>query len=147
VAEFLGHEVIRDNHIGDWGTQFGMVIYGWKNLLDRAALERDSIAELVRIYKAANELSKSDEAVRDACRHELVRLQAGDEENLRIWNECVALSMKAISPSYSHMPTMISSSPPAAIPLVVMGLESDMILAISSCCSLAMWASAASRKI
>src|SRR5882724_1326805 len=34
VAQFLGHEVIRDNHIGDWGTQFGMVIYGWKNLLD-----------------------------------------------------------------------------------------------------------------
>ena len=37
IASFLGHEVIRDNHIGDWGTQFGMVIYGWKNLLDREA--------------------------------------------------------------------------------------------------------------
>ncbi len=58
IAQFLGHEVIRDNHIGDWGTQFGMVIYGWKNLLDRAALERDPIAELVRIYKTANELSE-----------------------------------------------------------------------------------------
>src|SRR6476660_1417842 len=54
VAEFLGHDVIRDNHIGDWGTQFGMVIYGWKTLLDRDALARDPIAELVRIYKAAN---------------------------------------------------------------------------------------------
>ena len=54
IASFLGHEVIRDNHIGDWGTQFGMVIYGWKNLLDRAALERDPIAELVRIYKETN---------------------------------------------------------------------------------------------
>src|SRR5919198_6575893 len=51
VATFLGHEVIRDNHIGDWGTQFGMVIWGWKNLRDRAALERDPIQELVRIYK------------------------------------------------------------------------------------------------
>jgi arginyl-tRNA synthetase len=51
--------VIRDNHIGDWGTQFGMVIYGWKNLLDRAALVRDPIAELVRIYKTANELTKN----------------------------------------------------------------------------------------
>ena len=59
IAEFLGHEVIRDNHIGDWGTQFGMVIYGWKNLLDRAALARDPIAELVRIYKTANELSEN----------------------------------------------------------------------------------------
>ena len=40
VAKFLGNEVIRDNHMGDWGTQFGMVIWGWKNLLDREALQR-----------------------------------------------------------------------------------------------------------
>ena len=59
IATFLGHDVIRDNHIGDWGTQFGMVIYGWKHLLDREALARDPIAELVRIYKSANELGKS----------------------------------------------------------------------------------------
>src|SRR5207302_1503672 len=38
IATFIGHDVIRDNHIGDWGTQFGMVIWGWKNLLDREAL-------------------------------------------------------------------------------------------------------------
>ncbi len=100
IATFLGHEVIRDNHIGDWGTQFGMVIYGWKNLLDRDALARDPIAELVRIYKTANELSKNDEVVRDACRNELVKLQAGDEENLRIWNECVALSKKEFEAAY-----------------------------------------------
>ncbi len=100
IASFLGHEVIRDNHIGDWGTQFGMVIYGWKNLLDRAALARDPIAELVRVYKAANELGAADPAVREACREELVRLQAGDAENLRIWNECVALSLKEFEAAY-----------------------------------------------
>ncbi len=100
IAKFLGHEVIRDNHLGDWGTQFGMVIYGWKNLLDRAAMERDPIAELVRIYKTANDLSKSDEAVREACRNELVMLQAGDEENLRIWSECVALSQQEFEAVY-----------------------------------------------
>ncbi len=55
---------------------------------------------MVRVYKAANELSKSDEVVRDACRNELVRLQAGDEENLRIWKECVALSMKEFEAAY-----------------------------------------------
>ena len=60
IAAFLGHDVIRDNHIGDWGTQFGMVIYGWKNLLDRAALARDPIAELVRIYKETNERATTD---------------------------------------------------------------------------------------
>jgi len=100
IASFLGHEVIRDNHIGDWGTQFGMVIYAWKNLLDREALARDPIAELVRAYKQTNELSQRDPAVRDACRSELVKLQAGEEENLRIWNECVGLSMREFEGTY-----------------------------------------------
>jgi arginyl-tRNA synthetase len=100
IASFLGHEVIRDNHIGDWGTQFGMVIYAWKNLLDREALARDPIAELVRTYKETNELCQKDPAVRDACRSELVKLQAGEEENLRIWNECVALSMREFEGTY-----------------------------------------------
>ena len=94
VAEFLGHEVIRDNHIGDWGTQFGMVIYGWKNLLDRQALQRNPLAEIVRIYKETNERASSDPHVRDACRQELVKLQAGDKINVDIWNECVAFSMQ-----------------------------------------------------
>ena len=94
IATFLGHDVIRDNHIGDWGTQFGMVIWGWKNLLDREALQRGPLAEIVRIYKETNERSTSDPAVRDACRQELVKLQSGDKENIDIWNECVALSMQ-----------------------------------------------------
>ena len=94
VAQFLGHEVIRDNHIGDWGTQFGMVIYGWKNLLDRQALQRNPLAEIVRIYKETNERATEDPEVRQTCRQELIKLQAGDKENLDIWNECVAFSMQ-----------------------------------------------------
>jgi arginyl-tRNA synthetase len=94
IASFLGHEVIRDNHIGDWGTQFGMVIYGWKNLLDRQSLQRDPLAEIVRIYKETNERATGDPQVREACRQELVKLQAGDKENIDIWNECVAFSMQ-----------------------------------------------------
>ena len=94
IAQFLGHEVIRDNHIGDWGTQFGMVIYGWKNLLDRQALQRNPLAEIVRIYKETNERAAKDPEVREACRQELIKLQAGDKENLDIWNECVAFSMQ-----------------------------------------------------
>src|SRR5438034_14887 len=94
IATFLGHDVIRDNHIGDWGTQFGMVIWGWKNLLDRQALQRNPLAEIVRIYKETNARSTSDPSVRDACRQELVKLQSGDKENIDIWNECVALSLQ-----------------------------------------------------
>jgi arginyl-tRNA synthetase len=94
IAQFLGHDVIRDNHIGDWGTQFGMVIWGWKNLLDRQALQRNPLGEIVRIYKETNELAGRDPQVREACRQELVKLQGGDKGATNIWNECVALSMQ-----------------------------------------------------
>ena len=94
IAQFLGHEVIRDNHIGDWGMQFGMVIYGWKNLLDQRALQRNPLAEIVRVYKETNERATRDPQVREACRQELVKLQAGDKKNIDIWNECVAFSMQ-----------------------------------------------------
>jgi len=103
IASFLGHEVIRDNHIGDWGTQFGMVIYGWKNFLDRAALERDPIAELVRIYKEANERANADTAVREAVRQELVKLQAGEKENFSIWQKCVSLSLREFEKMYETL--------------------------------------------
>ncbi len=103
IAQFLGHDVIRDNHIGDWGTQFGMVIHGWKHLLDRSALERDPIAELVRIYKETNERGNADPAVREECREELVKLQAGDPENLAIWQECVRLSMGEFERAYQAL--------------------------------------------
>ncbi|MGC2627574.1 MAG: arginine--tRNA ligase, partial [Candidatus Udaeobacter sp.] len=103
VAKFLGNEVIRDNHVGDWGTQFGMVIWGWKNLLDRKALERDPLAEIVRIYKETNERASNDPEVREACRQELVKLQAADKENTDIWNECVAFSMQDFEHVYRRL--------------------------------------------
>ncbi len=101
VARFLGHEVITDNHIGDWGTQFGKVIYGWKNFLDREALERDPIAELVRLYREVNRIEETDESVKRSAREELVRLQAGDPENLAIWKETVDLSWREFEKLYA----------------------------------------------
>lgn len=58
VARFLGYHVLTDNHLGDWGTQFGKVIYGWKNFLNRAALATDPLAELVRVYQLASQLAE-----------------------------------------------------------------------------------------
>jgi arginyl-tRNA synthetase len=100
IARFLGHEVVTDNHLGDWGTQFGKVIYGWKNLLDRAALERDPIAEMTRLYREVNTLEQTDPAVHKTAREELVKLQRGDAENRAIWRQLVELSWSEFGEVY-----------------------------------------------
>ena len=94
IARHLGHRVITDNHIGDWGTQFGKVIYGWKHFLNKEALEAAPIDELVRLYREVNALEESDPAIRETVRGELVKLQQGDEENLAIWKQAVAFSWR-----------------------------------------------------
>jgi arginyl-tRNA synthetase len=60
---FIGHKVIGDNHIGDWGTQFGMIIYGYKHFVDTVALEREPVVELTRLYKLVNGLVEYHELV------------------------------------------------------------------------------------
>ena len=100
IARHLGHHVVTDNHIGDWGTQFGKVIYGWKHLLNREALEQTPIDELVRLYREVNALEENDPALKEIVRHELVKLQQGDAENLEIWKQAVALSWKEFERLY-----------------------------------------------
>jgi arginyl-tRNA synthetase len=100
ITRFLGHNVITDNHIGDWGTQFGKVIYGWKHLLITQNLDSDPVTELVRIYRQADLLAKNDPLVLDECRRELVKLQQGEDENLRIWRRCVELSIEEFTKVY-----------------------------------------------
>ena len=103
IARHLGHQVITDNHIGDWGTQFGKVIYGWKHFLNKEALEQTPIAELVRLYREVNSLEETDPAIKETVRHELVKLQQGDVENLGIWNQAVALSWKEFERLYGML--------------------------------------------
>jgi arginyl-tRNA synthetase len=100
IARFLGWTVIADNHVGDWGTQFGKVIYGWKNCLDTQAFEKDPINELVRLYKEANSRAEADPEVLAQCRQELVRLQQGDPENRAIWERCVEVSRAELEQMY-----------------------------------------------
>ena len=56
TLRFLGHRVIADNHIGDWGTQFGMIIYGYKHFVDQAAYRQNAVVELGRLYRLVNQL-------------------------------------------------------------------------------------------
>jgi arginyl-tRNA synthetase len=92
TLEHLGHRVIRQNHIGDWGTPFGMLI---EHLLDVG--EHSSAAELLRsdpnaFYQAAREAFEGDGAFADRARARVVSLQAGDADTLRLWQELVDLS-------------------------------------------------------
>ena len=103
VFRCLGHRVVTDNHIGDWGTQFGMLIVGWKSALDRAALEADPVAELERLYKLVNARCQEDPSVRDTARGELVKLQGGDAENLAIWREMQRLSQRQFDAIYGRL--------------------------------------------
>lgn len=103
VLRLLGHKVIADNHIGDWGTQFGMLLIGWKNHLDHETLKSDPIGELERIYKLINAACKENPATLESAQQELVKLQAGDAENLGIWREMIALSQKQFDDIYSRL--------------------------------------------
>ncbi len=103
VARFLGHAVITDNHLGDWGTQFGKVIYGWKRLMNRTNLDSDPLAELARIYRETDSLAAKDPEILKACRLELVKLQQGDVESRGIWQQCVHLSTQEFSKVYDFL--------------------------------------------
>jgi arginyl-tRNA synthetase len=78
TLRFLGHRVISDNHIGDWGTQFGMIIYGYKHFLDAAAYQADAVTELGRLYRLVSKLVSHLEAKQSlpAAREQLTKLRA-----------------------------------------------------------------------
>jgi arginyl-tRNA synthetase len=103
VLRLLGHRVVSDNHIGDWGTQFGKLLLGWKQLLDRAALEGDPIAELERLYKVINTECDANPARLEEAKQELVKLQAGDAENIGIWKEMIRLSQVQFDAIYGRL--------------------------------------------
>jgi arginyl-tRNA synthetase len=98
-----GHRVITDNHIGDWGTQFGKLLVGWKKFLNPDALKADPISEMERLYKLINAASEADPKVLEDARQELVKLQNGDSENLKIWQEMIALSQKQFDEIYARL--------------------------------------------
>ena len=99
IGKFLGHRVITDNHIGDWGTQFGMLIIGWKQFRNDAALAADPIGELERLYKFINDKPE----LRDEAKAELVKLQHGDAENLAIWQKIIDLSLLEFAKTYRRL--------------------------------------------
>src|SRR3989442_1530516 len=103
TLRLLGHRVITDNHLGDWGTQFGMLLVGWKRDLDVAALKADAIGEMDRLYKKLSAECKENPDTLEAARLELVKLQRGDAENLRIWQQMIELSQRQFETIYARL--------------------------------------------
>jgi arginyl-tRNA synthetase len=108
VLRLLGHNVVTDNHIGDWGTQFGMLLVGWKTALDQNRLQTDPLGEMERIYRLISpqcdpEKPGFDQAILDRARGELVKLQGGDTENLLIWREMIRLSQTQFDTTYGRL--------------------------------------------
>ena len=87
VLRFLGHLAISDNHIGDWGTQFGMILYGYKNFLDEDAYKQNPVEELARLYRKVRSLMDEQPEINAAVLAETAKLHAGDAENRRLWKK------------------------------------------------------------
>jgi arginyl-tRNA synthetase len=103
IESFMGHDVIRDNHLGDWGTQFGLLLVGMREWGSEDALQSDPIAELERVYKLASGRAGTDEAFAERARAELVKLQNGDEANRKLWDHFVEVSRRALEEVYAEL--------------------------------------------
>lgn len=105
VLEFLGHDVVRRNHIGDWGTPFGMLIEHLLDVGDGAGTAPDdvSISDLNAFYRAANANFETDPAFADRARARVVKLQGGDEATLARWRLLVAESARHFADVYARL--------------------------------------------
>lgn len=103
LYRFLGWQVIADNHLGDWGTQFGKLIVGWRTWRDDEAYEQDPIGELQRIYVEFGRRAALEPELEDAARHETAKLQAGDPENTRLWQQFTEVSMREFEAVYDRL--------------------------------------------
>ena len=103
ILQFLGFHTLADNHIGDWGTQFGKLIVAYKNWLNKKAYEEDPIGELERIYVQFSDEAKKNPALEDEAREELKKLQLGDEENQKLWKEFIDISLKEYNKIYDRL--------------------------------------------
>ena len=104
LLAFCGADVVADNHIGDWGTNFGILIYGIKTSNYKLDPSREnSLEELEQMYKAGSAKVKADPAQAEAARAELVKLQNGDPENVALWNKINEVSKSAFQRMYDRM--------------------------------------------
>ena len=101
VLEFLGHKVIRQNHLGDWGTQFGMLVAYFRRFPEK--LESAGLSDVEENYRLANDLFKTDPDFEATARQAVVSLHHGDSEALELWKKIVALSKRHLHANYRKL--------------------------------------------
>lgn len=108
LMTFVGHTVIRENHIGDWGTPFGMLIEHLVDLGETEAANELSLGDLDAFYKQARTKFDADPAMQDRARQRVVLLQGGDPETMRLWNLLVELSNKHFNAVYGKLGVLLT---------------------------------------
>lgn len=103
IYNALGFTTISVNHIGDWGTQFGKLIYAYKNWGTREAVEEAPIPELLKLYVKFHDEAERHEELEDAAREEFKKLENGDEENKKLWKWFVDVSLKDTQKTYNKL--------------------------------------------
>jgi arginyl-tRNA synthetase len=111
LFRFLGYRVITDNHLGDWGTQIGVLLYGYKHFRDEENLRVDPVREMARLYVHVRNLMKVDEEeaetvanpIADAVRRETAFLHAGDPENSALWEKFMPWCHEEIEQIYRRL--------------------------------------------
>ena len=103
TLEFLGHHVVRQNHVGDWGTQFGMLLAYMERLRAENTKISMALADLETFYRAAKTCFDEDESFAARARELVVALQSGDEECLVLWDEFINISMTHCEETYKML--------------------------------------------
>ncbi|MCM2321233.1 MAG: arginine--tRNA ligase, partial [Pseudomonas sp.] len=135
VLEFLGDEVIRQNHVGDWGTQFGMLL---AYLEENPAAAESELADLEQFYRAAKKRFDDSAEFADRARALVVKLQAGDAECLRLWQRFNDVSLSHCQAVYDRLGVKLSpadvrgeSAYNADLPSIVSELQAKGLLSES----------------
>jgi len=108
LLEWLGHRVVRANHVGDWGTPFGMLIEHLLDLGEEAAASELSVGDLTAFYQEARQKFDGDPAFAERARQRVVLLQSGDEETLRSWHLLVEESKRYFNLVYRRLGVLLT---------------------------------------
>lgn len=110
ALEYIGHTVVRENHIGDWGTPFGMLIEHLIDLGEENAAHELGVGDLDGFYKEARRKFEADDAFKVRARNRVVMLQGGDAETLRLWQTLVNESTRYFNKVYAQLDVLLTDA-------------------------------------